>query len=148
MHFRLSYQDAAVVRLDIATTRRDNLRRLVASYGGSGLARLLGVTRSYISQLESGLRPISEKTARKFEEKLGLEAWSLDKAAQESVPFSGTDRQLIADVVRAVSTALVVAELNIEPAKFANLVAEVYEHSVPAGKVDQEYLQRLISILA
>lgn len=63
--------------------RRANLRLVAANLGNdSRLAQRLGYNRSYVSQLigaNSDYR-ISEKSARKFEEKLGLASGWLDVA--------------------------------------------------------------------
>jgi transcriptional regulator with XRE-family HTH domain len=139
---------ARMSALDIARMRREALRRLIDKHGGyEGLARLLEVSRSYVKQLEKGVRPITEKTARKIEEKLQLERWAMDQPPGERVPFTSTDRALLAETMRAVSDALEREGMKVEPKKLANLVAEVYEHSIPLGHVDQDYIARLVQLL-
>lgn len=138
---------------DIAKIRRANLKALVDQHGGVGaLARKLGHKGpSYLSQLAGSgkqVRKIGEKTARDIEEKLGLERWSLDKPPGGRIPFAGTDRELIAQVIIAVGEELERARLTLPPQRQARLVAEVYEHSAPLGKIDLDYLKRLISLLA
>lgn len=67
----------------VHAARRANLRLLIAKYDGQQLlARKLAYNKSYISQLVSGTKPyaISEKAARKIEEKLGLQSGWLDIA--------------------------------------------------------------------
>ena len=55
--------------MDAQTTRLKNLKLLVRQWGGpASLAKKLKLSGpSYLSQLLSGHRPITEKTARKFE---------------------------------------------------------------------------------
>ncbi|MFM7737795.1 MAG: helix-turn-helix domain-containing protein, partial [Planctomycetota bacterium] len=65
---------------DILTRRVQNLRVLVGRHGGaSSLAKKVQLSGpSYISQILSGVRPLTEKTARKFEAQLGLPMGWLD----------------------------------------------------------------------
>lgn len=61
--------------------RRENVRLLIETYKGQHqLARKLSYNKSYISQLASDTKPydITEKAARKIEERLGLQAGWLD----------------------------------------------------------------------
>jgi len=136
---------------DIQKIRRENLRRLIDKYGATELAKRLGYSsHSYLSQLAGAgkhTRLMGEKTARDIEEKLGLERWALDRPPGSETPFAGTDRALLADVMRAVQHELDGAALKLDPRRQANLVAEVYEKSVPLGRVDQDYLKRLLDLL-
>ena len=128
--------------------RRTNLQRLVDRYGASSLAKRLGHSGpSYLGQILRGERPLTEKTARKFEEKLGLTTRSLDADASGIVPFEGTSPALMADTVRAVGEILEQEKIRPAPAKFAELVAMVYEQSAAAGRVDLEHARRLIKLL-
>lgn len=66
---------------EISAGRLKNLLKLIDRYGGaSALAKELGVTIAYISQMKSGNPsfPIGERASRKIEEKLGLEVGWLD----------------------------------------------------------------------
>lgn len=66
--------------METAHIRRQNLQSLVSEKGTQEiLADLLGVSPGYISQLTLGTRPITEKTARKYERALGLEAQWFDR---------------------------------------------------------------------
>jgi len=138
---------------NIASIRRENLRRLIDKHGGvSALARKLGYpNNSYVSQLAGAgkhSRTIGEKTARMIEEKLGLEQWTLDQAPGERTPFTGTDRALIASVVLAIEEELERHNRSLSPKKRAALVAEVYEHSAAKGEIDRAFLERLVSLVA
>jgi DNA-binding transcriptional regulator YdaS (Cro superfamily) len=59
---------------DMQEVRRASLKVLIAQWGGpTSLAKKLGLSGpSYLSQLLSGLRPITEKCARKTEDALEL----------------------------------------------------------------------------
>lgn len=134
---------------DIAKVRREALKRLIAEeHGPTALAKRLGnVGASYLSQLASGKKPFTEKTARKIEKGLGLPQWTLDTENGAALPFAGTDHSLIAAVVRAVGEALEKAKIQPGSTKFAELVAMVYEKAAQAGHVDLAYIQRLIQLL-
>jgi transcriptional regulator with XRE-family HTH domain len=139
------------VNTDIGKVRRANLRRLVEQHRGpAAFAKRVGFKSgpSYVGQLLKGARPITEKTARKIEEELGLPEWSLDALPGEPPPFTGTDRTLIAAVIRALGDALEQSELKVGAAKFAELAALAYEHSHAGGRVDQAYIQNLIKLLS
>jgi len=134
---------------DIAKVRRESLKRLIDQYNGpTALAKRLGnVGASYLSQLASGKKPFTEKTARKIEKGLGLPQWALDADVGAPLPFSGTDHSLIAAVVRAVGESLEKAKIQPGSTKFAELVAMVYEKAAQAGHIDLAYVQRLIQLL-
>lgn len=133
----------------IQEVRRANLRRLLGERGGTtSLAKALGhAGPSYLSQLISAARPISEKTARKIEEQLQLPERALDRAPGEPLPFSGTDRQLLAESVRVVGAELDRVKLKLSPERYARLVALVYESSVHAGGVDAANVAKLIELI-
>src|SRR5581483_7459172 len=80
----------------IQEIRRARLQELVDKYGGAtSLSKRLGYAdASYIGQMLTGRRPISEKTARGIEEKLSLTSRSLDTELGAEVPFAGLDLEL------------------------------------------------------
>lgn len=129
--------------------RRDNLSKLIDKWHGTTpLAKHLGLSGpSYLSQLAGGTRPFSEKTARKFEEKLGLPLGALDAMEGAPAAFAGTDHSLIAASVRAVGEELGRHKITLSSQKFAELVAVVYEHAVSAnGKIDSVYISKVIKL--
>lgn len=134
---------------DIAKVRRENLRRLIDQmHGPTAVAKRLGFGGpSYVSQMAAGGKPITEKTARKIEQKMGFPQFSFDTEPGEPLPFAGTDHSLIAAVVRAVGEALEKSKLQAKPAKFAELVAIAYESAAKAGRVDQAQIERLVALL-
>lgn len=66
-------------------TRVANLRILVAQYGNlAQLGRRLGyASRASVSLMFNGERPITERTARRIEERLGLAAGWMDEKHKE-----------------------------------------------------------------
>jgi hypothetical protein len=78
----------------VSDFRRENLRKLIDNNGGPlAVATKLGYANSsFLVQMAgpSPIRDVSEKTARAFEEKLGLEPMSLDKEVDVSAVESPT----------------------------------------------------------
>lgn len=59
--------------MEIKDTRRDNLVRLIATYGSiESLATAAATSPSYLSQMKNGTRAMGTKFARATEETLGL----------------------------------------------------------------------------
>jgi thioester reductase-like protein len=61
--------------------------------------------------------------------------------------FEGTSHPLITESIRVLADALEEAKLEIPSAKFARLVAEIYERAAGVGHVDAEYVRRLVALL-
>src|SRR5213595_2263992 len=91
--------------------RRDNLRTLIQQHDGpAALARRLGYRNAaFLVQMggPNPSRPVTERTARDFEQKLGLPAGWLDRveaAPPAAVPPSGpVDSALVTEVLRLVA---------------------------------------------
>lgn len=134
--------------LDIMAIRRANLRLLIAQWGGpSTLAKKLDLSGpSYLSQLIVGHRPITEKTARKYEADLGLPARWLDEERHTNGKPAKVDDQLVTRVVMLVGAVLQEAKLTVKPAKFADLVTMAYEEALRTGELDEGYVKRLINL--
>lgn len=135
-------------KLDTTTNRRANLRLLIAQWDGpTPLAKKLGLSGpSYLSQLVSGHRPITEKTARQFEESLDLPLGWLDDERHASGKPVKVDDDLVTRVVMLVGAALEESKTAVKPAKFADLVAMAYEEAVRAGELSEQYVKRLIKL--
>jgi hypothetical protein len=136
---------------DIHDVRKKNLKALVAQWDGpTNLAKQLGYTGpSYVSQMVSGNRPITEKTARQIEAKLDLATGWLD-AAHPGVPAARAAVLDTADLARIISlltTALEEARVKMQPAKFAELVAMVYEDAQERGRIDEKFINRVIGLV-
>lgn len=92
-----SYRDE--MDLDVAIhRRRKNLRRLSEDMGQEELAHRLGCSGSYVSQLITATRPITEKTARKYEARLGKPpGWlDIDHGALDTAAAPADAQDLIA----------------------------------------------------
>lgn len=131
-----------------STVRQRNLRNLIKDAGGpTPLAHRLGhAGPSYLSQLANAHRPITEKTARKLEHDLGLPDGYLDEdvhAADKPLPACPN---MLKQVVLAVSEELDTQHAKVEPARLAQLVALVYLHAQPLGKVDKAYVQQVVQL--
>lgn len=140
---------------DVKEVRRANLRRLVVEHEGmNSLARKLGLSKgAYISQLlsEPPIRPLSEKTARKWEREFGLPEYWFDAknqitpaAPQMAAPAANA--KLLVEVVTQVLEALKVRS-ELTPAEIADLIEMVYVDAVAAGRVDSDKLKKLVALI-
>lgn len=133
---------------DVYARRLDALRALVAQWGGAAhLGRKLGyANHSYVSQLLSGFRPLTEKAARSIEAKLDLAAGWMD----QDVGPNGKPKPAAIDVdrmalcVSVVAACLEEARISPAPAKVAELVAIVYAEPTEPR---EEQVRRLIRLL-
>ena len=145
----------------IQEVRRANLRRIIEQRGGiSSVAKTLGlVGPSHLSQILSAHRPFTEKSARKFEAKLGLVERAF--ARRSGHGYDGDHRESLVGVHRGVADGdawtlalLLLAgeelerlKVKLSPERFARLVALVYEASVNAGAVDRTNVVKLIELM-
>lgn len=129
--------------------RRDNLRRLMAQWGGpTSLAKKLGHSNgSYMAQLAGPhpTRDVSEKVAREIELKLGLPDGWMDH--RHKVLPGQPDTGLLIDAVAVVRDQLDSAGVKAQRAQIEELVNLVYERASEGGGVDTEYLRRLIKLM-
>jgi hypothetical protein len=134
---------------DIQEVRRVNLKLLIAQWGGpTSLAKKLGFAGpSYLSQLISGLRPITEKCTHKTEMALELTPGWMDEEHEDNAKPAAVDDMLVTKVVKLLGVALEEAKLQLPPSKFANLVVMVYEESTRRGSTDENYIKQLIKLL-
>jgi DNA-binding transcriptional regulator YdaS (Cro superfamily) len=136
---------------DIHEVRRRNLKALVAQWDGpTNLAKQIGYTGpSYVSQMVSGNRPITEKTARHIESKLELAPSWLDTVHPGAVSArpAALDATSLARIISLLTTALQEASVKMQPAKFAELVAMVYEDAQERGRIDEKFINRVIGLV-
>ena len=92
--------------MDMNEIRKSSLRRLITEHGREPLSEILGCTPGYLSQLTGDYRPISEKTARKYEHQLQLptEWMDIDHDAVSDALAPVEARQLI-DVMLSLPPA-------------------------------------------
>jgi hypothetical protein len=133
----------------IYDTRRDNLRALIGQWGGpTSLSKKLGHSNgSYIAQL-AGPRPsreVSEKVAREIEQKLGLPVAWMD----QDHPAGGQqlNDETLTECVKAVATCLRDAGLRPGPDAYATLVQLVYDRVKLTGRLDEQHIQKLTTLL-
>lgn len=139
----------------LIATRRTNLRHLIQSYHGpTALAAKLGYSNgSFLVQIAgpNPIRPLTEKSARKFEELLQLERGWFDKEHSgvieyaRAIPEQPVDADRLADCVAAISHAAEDLGITLTPDKFGNLAALLYEH---AGTDLYEHALRLVKLAA
>jgi hypothetical protein len=144
------------MKIESAETRKLNLRRIADKFGGpSALAAKLGYANpSFLVQMigPNPSRRVSERTARKMEEQLGLLPFTLDEqsgAAQGGTQAGTAPSPIHADAlakamddVAAVCTDL---RTTLPTAKFSDVVAFAYREVAERGRPpDREFIKRLI----
>lgn len=145
--------------LGVEDLRKLNLRALIAKYGGPGvLAKKLGYANgSYFSQMigPRPIRPLNEKTCRRWEVQLGLPAKWMDEdhsrregvneepASYTVAPRGALDSELLARVAQAIENA----GLPYAASKFGEVVTLVYEDATAkGGAIDEQYLVRVLRL--
>lgn len=134
--------------------RRANLKRVVQDLGGHGAVakRLKLAGSSWVSQLIQGLRPFTEKTARKFEKGLGLHAGALDVPGSLDGPPRGTgyvnrDVPSISETWQCVDSALTRRKQMLSKAQLGVVVDIVFSQVVKHGTVDAELTEKVLDLL-
>lgn len=151
--------------------RRKNLRALIAKHGGvSKLARDMGYSNpSFLSQM-AGPKPtreITEKSARKLEQAIGLVSGALDRDLSAPAPgLAPTAQQLkaprasasagvqldgpaamVADVIRLVGDACDAEHVAPSMSKFADVVAIVYQDAMGGAQPTEDRVRMLARLL-
>lgn len=132
----------------VSEYRRENIRRLVDQRGGlTKLSKAIGQRNpSFLTQMvgPNPSREVSERTARRIEEAMGLENGVLDRApggAQPSAPVAqptAVTAPLIAEVIKMVGRAYEAEGVPLAPAKFSDLVALTLADSMARGSSPSE----------
>jgi hypothetical protein len=134
---------------NVLDIRRQRLRELMRARGGPGaLAKKLGYsTGSYLSQVAGPTpsRDISENVARAMEKMLGLPDGYLDQ--EGPTPSSDVQAPLVAEVIRVVMAVLEDAGQRPSADKTAEVVSLAYERAAATGKVERDYVQRLLKLV-
>lgn len=136
---------------DLQAQRRANLRRIVDDMGGSpsSLAKLMSLSGpSFISQLLSGNRSISDKTARRIEDVTSRPMYWMDHDHTSDSPARvvDTDPSYIGAAVKAVVQTQQKLNTQITPDKYAEIVDLVYIRAQELGVIDQAYAERLVKL--
>lgn len=142
--------------MTIADIRRANLRTLIEQHGGvSRLSEKLGYSSPSFLVQQAGPNPsreVTEKSARRFEQKLGLEAGYLDRnpigtsAAPAPVAI---DTGVISDVIRLVGTLMAREQVSVPaPERFADLLALAVTDTLEHGGVPREsHIRSVVRLL-
>ena len=158
----------------VMQTRRTNLRTLISHFGGpKALGERLGYKGpSFLVQMAgpNPNREITEKSARGFEESLGLEYGWLDKEPGSQPPLVKgaigmpqhrpapaptevlapvqTDVNLVMDVIRLVGQVCDETNLTLPTVKFADVVALAYSDATETGgKPREAHLRQVIKLM-
>jgi hypothetical protein len=134
---------------DVYTIRRDNLRELARTWGGpTSLSRKLGHSNgSYLAQLMGPhpSRSVSEKVAREIERTLGLSLGWLD--SEQTPSIARLDDETLGACVRAVGAALRDAGHKPDPIRYGTLVELVYDRWRLTGRLDEQFLNKLMELV-
>lgn len=135
---------------DMQEVRRAALKVLIAQWNGpTSLAKKLGLSGpSYLSQLLSGARPVTEKCARKFEAQLDLsQGWMDQEHDDTKAKPAPVDTHLVTAVIKMVGACLEEASMQVKPEKFSDLVAMAYEETLAHGGPSEAFIKRLIKLI-
>ena len=126
--------------------RSTNLKALIAKHGASKLAAKLGHSGpSYLSQLTSGNRPITEKAARKIEEGLNLEPGWMD--VSHNAHEGALDSDLIRKVMEQVTAGANAVGGSVTNGQIAGLVTLLYEDAVKRGPHPDAFVFGIVRLL-
>lgn len=154
----------------IDRARRRNLAALVREVGSAtAVAKLLGHTSpGFISQMMSGKREVSEKTARKIEQATGKpELWmdmnrpevvligGLFGKGQESPPGAVSeeratytvDPSFVGGSVKLVASLAQEFGVKLPPEKMAAIVDMVYTSSIQKGALDEDLARAMVRLM-
>lgn len=136
--------------MKLSEVRRENLRKLISRSGGpAALSAKLGyASPSFLAQLAgpNPTREVTERTARTFEQKLGLPEYALDQpgadAPRPPAAASATaavNTAVIADVIRLVGTIMNSEHVSTpSPDRFADVVSLAVTDALEHGGVPRE----------
>lgn len=117
--------------------RRENLRAVVEKNGGvTKVSKVLGYTNaSFLSQQigPNPTREITEKSARAYEQKLGLPVGTLDGRAEVSAPATAGDLSLVATTITLVGSVLKTEAVETSIDRFAQIVALALQDAAEHG---------------
>lgn len=147
--------------MKLADIRRERLRSLIKKHGSSELAEMLGYQHpSFLSQLAgpNPTRSLTDKAARRFQEKLGLPEDFFDTpidqtpgrgavTAPAAAPASG-DTAIVAEVIRLVGSVCAGEQITLPPAKFADVVALAYIDTMEHNRQPRtEHIKSIVRLL-
>jgi hypothetical protein len=130
--------------MKIRQVRRDNLKALAQKYGGaSSLAKKVGMTKSWLSQLigKNPDREVGDQAARNIEKTLGLSEGWLDTTHSGG----GINQEILMEAVLLVHEVLAEEKVDVSPQKIARLVAAIYSR-LEAGSVSRMTVRELVAL--
>ena len=149
----------------VAEYRRDNIRTLIEKRGGlTKLSKAMGQKNpSFLTQMvgPNPSREVSERTARKVEEVLGLEAGVLDRPMGENLvqPVTtapptrdqrslGVPPELVGEIIKLVGRAYEAEGVPLAPARFSDLVALTLVDSMArGGSPSEDHVRAVVRLL-
>lgn len=134
---------------DVHEIRRRNFKLLKEQWGTfTNLAKQLGITPGYASQLASGFRPFTEKSARKLEQKLGLSVGWIDQERHTTPTRPRVESDKLFHRALVLCTALTEESgKSIPLAKFSDIVNMVYEEAQRTGTLSEPYVKQLLKLM-
>lgn len=117
------------------------------------LAKRLKVTKAYISQISTGHRPFTEKTAKSFEARLNLATGWFDaeheRSSKPGLASQSSDEGLLMRLIPAIDRALKAAGKVAfrEDEKYGRLLELLYEDSTARGIPDETWIARLVKLI-
>lgn len=144
--------------MNIADIRRTNLRALIEQHGGvSRLSEKLGYSSPSFLVQQAGPNPsreVTEKSARRFEQKLGLPTGTIDDPGFSGHPPSqqapvAINSGVISDVIRLVGTLMAREQVPVPaPERFADLLALAVTDTLEHGGVPREsHIRSVVRLL-
>lgn len=146
----------------VAEYRRANVQALIDRRGGqTRLSKAMGwKNSSFLAQMTGPTpsRAVSEKTARKIEEVLGLPEGSLDRPPARETPAqavapavakpSAVPATLVADIIKLVGRAYEAEGVPLAPARFSDLVALTLADSMARGsQPSEDHVRAVVRLL-
>lgn len=137
---------------DVYEVRRENLRKLIAQWGGpKALGLKLGYKNASFLVQMAGPHPsreITEGTCRKIEQTLDLPAAWLDHAQEGNGNPVHVDHTLISRVIKAVVQTADDLVVTLGPDRLGDIVSLVYDDAeTRRGLVREDYVRRLVQLL-
>lgn len=132
LHLTHLSSDRILSMINIQDIRLENLKRLADINGGQEvLAERVGVSPPYISLLMTRKRPVTEKTARKWEQVLGLESGWLD--TPKDGPSHSPDA--LAEILEAVTEAVKDYRYDFDGKQIVDCAMDLYKIFQDTGEM-------------
>lgn len=138
---------------DIFTTRRENLRKLIAGWPGTldAFAKQVGYANvAFLSQMTgpNPTREVTERTARKIESSLGLPSGMLDTEDETpSITAKPLDKVLLSEVLHVTAEEVEKSGTKLPYVKVADIATLAFSDAETNGKVRIDYIRQLIALV-